>query len=104
MGGHRISKAEPYRWSDGVTGTFGPGTINAYDNFRPGEPNNRATLRGRSAYIAPGVPRSFADEHCIQMNHAIDGFVGQWNDAICAKRRGWICELCFPSDSPRLCP
>jgi hypothetical protein len=57
----------------------------AYDNWRLGEPNDKG----------------FDGEDCLQMTSPKTIFQdfevlnGDWNDADCKKKRGWVCEFCY---------
>jgi len=72
IGAHDTTHEHDFHWPNG--------DAVQYRNFPLAEPNN---------YVSDGI-----DEDCVQMNHALKYAPGQWNDAWCMKKRGWICKVC----------
>lgn len=91
LGAQKIGRSDraensQWAWIDGSP-TFTP--KEGYSNFRFGEPNNDKWTAGVMG----------EDEHCLQMTHSKEGIQGEWNDAACSRKRGYVCKICVPTGS-----
>jgi hypothetical protein len=89
IGGHKVD--DSWKWSDGAEFV--------HTNWIEGEPDEQKDF----------LHQAIKNEHCAQFSHSrvgngfarnkhtskIDlGNVGEWNNADCQMKRGWICEYC----------
>lgn len=92
MGAKRTGTNNEFEWVDGEHDF-------TYTNWREGEPSLTVNIRGNDGLdteVTEGClqmtqPRSLSDAQLAANNGETSG---DWNDAKCTKKRGFVCEFC----------